>query len=65
MTQHEILGYALKGICFSMNKEEEIAKRVKEQYGHDDAIANARIEKLQKKFHEVMELMRELEQQEA
>ena len=65
MTQNELLGYALKGICFAINKEEEIAKRVKEQYGHDDAIANARIAKLQNKFHEVMEMMREIEQQNA
>lgn len=57
MTQLEILKLAASMVCVKYNKEEEIAKFVQDRYGHEDLIASARMEKLQKQFEELNKLI--------
>lgn len=61
MTQYEILKMASIGICARISRETEINERTLQEFGHENSICKRRLEKLNKQFDEVENMMGELE----
>lgn len=57
MTNLEILNLAITGVCVKMNKEDEINERTKKELGRENKICIARLEKLNKQYNELRELI--------
>lgn len=57
MTNLEILNLAMSGLCTMMNREEEINERTKKENGHENSISIARLEKYNKQYDELRELI--------
>ena len=57
MTNLEILNLAMNGLCAMMNREEEINERTKKENGRENSISIARLEKYNKQYDELRELI--------
>ena len=57
MSQKELLKLAMIGVCHIIKRENEINLLTIEEYGHENNISLHNIEKLEKQFTEIMNLI--------
>ena len=57
MTNSEILNLAFNGLCMLMDKERELNEKTKKEYGHEDSISVAKLEKYNEQYNELRKLI--------